>query len=689
MKKITLRLSGFFLICSSLSSNSVNITGQITDQNGFPVSFAVVEHTQSEKWSVSDENGFFHLWGDFKNNDILLISRIGYEPENFSLEGRTSVKILLNKHPISLKPILVEGKLTSPNVTSYTFVQQYGDKHSIHSHMDRIPGLQIRSYGSFAGNRSLSLNGGPGNHIKVLLDGVDLTSPQNGATDLSLIPLALIDQITTVPLPGVFFGSGAIDGILSISSWPEQTSVSLSSGSYGYRAVDFGLEKSFGSWDYHLGIGKNEDIGNYPVKIGNNMKNRENNFYSQTWGKLQIRGIVNKRISISTVTIMTDQKRGVAGSLDWLTPDTKKDDKLFLQSISLGYALTKGFMNLQLSHRESDEIYDSPNDNPDWSIYSKHNLLTDGVKYILSAQIIPSIYFQSLSEWKEESIKSTDAGIHKRNTISQAVRLVWSPIRNLSVTPAIRFDHAKDLYTQTTYDLKIALTGFKGSEFSTEIGTNYQHPSFNDLYWNGNPGLKPEFSDYSKVKWEHTFDEENFLSVTYIDRKSRDLIQWIPDETGWVWQPFNLAKTRRQIVTLFGKALLNELPFSLQGHFTLMNTRDEEDWKPLLYTPDRIGNVGLHFDGSAISWSLQVQYMGERRYTVTDYDENWNPVIKDQFTKEFTAVFVSLLYKPPLYDNRFDITLIIENLFDKDIQTILGYPEPGRTFKLSLGYTQP
>ena len=106
MKKITLRLSGFFLICSSLSSNSVNITGQITDQNGFPVSFAVVEHTQSEKWSVSDENGFFHLWGDFKNNDILLISRIGYEPENFSLEGRTSVKILLNKHVFCVYQLL-------------------------------------------------------------------------------------------------------------------------------------------------------------------------------------------------------------------------------------------------------------------------------------------------------------------------------------------------------------------------------------------------------------------------------------------------------------------------------------------------------------------------------------------------------------------------------------------------------
>ena len=96
-KKITLSLSEFFLICSFLSSNPVNITGQITDQNSFPISFAVVKHTQSEKWSISDENGFFHLWGDFMYSDKLFISRIGYEPVNFILEGRTSVKILLKK----------------------------------------------------------------------------------------------------------------------------------------------------------------------------------------------------------------------------------------------------------------------------------------------------------------------------------------------------------------------------------------------------------------------------------------------------------------------------------------------------------------------------------------------------------------------------------------------------------------
>jgi|TARA_Y100000031_G_C8242941_1_gene396594 vitamin B12 transporter len=682
MLRNTLQLSGIFLIFSFLSSNPVSVTGQITDHRGFPIPFAIVEHPHSGKWSVSDENGFFHLLGDLRNSDELFISRIGYEPENFSLGGRTVVQILLNKHPVSIDPVLVEGKLTSPNVTSYTFFQQYGDKHSTHSHMDRIPGLQIRSYGSLAGNRSLSLNGGPGNHTKVLLDGVDLTSPQNGATDLSLIPLALVDQITTLPLPGVFFGSGAIDGILSMSSWPDETSVSLSSGSYGYRAADFGLEKSFGSWAYHIGAGKTGDIGNYPVKIGDNMVNRENNYFSQDWGKLQIRGIINKRISISAVTIMTDQHRGVAGSLDDLTPKTNKYDKLFLQSISLGYALSEGYMKLQISHRKSNEIYDSP----EWFTYSKHHLLTDGAKFTLSTQSIPFIYFQSSSEWKKESINSTDAGIHKRNTISQAFRITWSPIQKLAVIPAIRLDDAKDLYSEVTYNLQIAVKGLKGSKFSTAIGTNYRHPNFNDLYFgsSGNTELRPEFSNFRKVKWEQIFDQNNFLSLTYIDRKSQDMIQWDDQEQ----KPLNLSKTRRQSITVFGKTLLKVLPFSLEGHFTLLNTRDEGDWKPLLYTPDRIGNVDFHFERRTIGWSLKVQYTGERRYTTTDYDENWNPVIiTDQLMNGFICVSASMLYRPAFYENRFDITFVIDNLFEENIQAIPGYPEPGRNFKLSLGYT--
>ena len=122
---------------------------------------------------------------------------------------------------------------------------------------------------------------------------------------------------------------------------------------------------------------------------------------------------------------------------------------------------------------------------------------------------------------------------------------------------------------------------------------------------------------------------------------------------------------------------MKALPFSLQGHFTLLNTLEEEDGKPLLYTPDEIGNIGLHFDRKEIGWNLQLQYTGERRNTVSDYLDG------------FVCVSANMFYRPPIYENRFDITLVVENLFRQNIQAFPGFPEPGRTFKLSLGYTQP
>ena len=57
--------------------------------------------------------------------------------------------------------------------------------------------------------------------------------------------------------------------------------------------------------------------------------------------------------------------------------------------------------------------------------------------------------------------------------------------------------------------------------------------------------------------------------------------------------------------------------------------------------------------------------------------------------RELNLDLLQDLNKFATYDLEPNITFVIDNLFDKDIQTMPGYPEPGRTFKLSLGYTQP
>ena len=55
----------------------------------------------------------------------------------------------------------------------------------------------MRTYGSDAGIAQISIDGGRTTDVKIIFDGIDLTSPQNGLTDLSQLPRHFFGFIST------------------------------------------------------------------------------------------------------------------------------------------------------------------------------------------------------------------------------------------------------------------------------------------------------------------------------------------------------------------------------------------------------------------------------------------------------------------------------------------------------------
>ena len=79
------------------------------------------------------------------------------------------------------------------------------DKYSNHTSLQRIPGSFIKSYGGMAGIVNLSMDGGQPVHTKIILDGIDLTNPQNGQTDLSNIPVEIMQQLYLSRSPNFYY----------------------------------------------------------------------------------------------------------------------------------------------------------------------------------------------------------------------------------------------------------------------------------------------------------------------------------------------------------------------------------------------------------------------------------------------------------------------------------------------------
>src|SRR5512137_2489518 len=86
--------------------------------------------------------------------------------------------------------------------------------------LQEVPGLQLLSSGSRAGQTNAYLRGGDPNYTLILLDGIplnDATDLQGGAVNLEELPAGLVERAEIVrgPLTS-FYGTSALSGVIQL-----------------------------------------------------------------------------------------------------------------------------------------------------------------------------------------------------------------------------------------------------------------------------------------------------------------------------------------------------------------------------------------------------------------------------------------------------------------------------------------
>ncbi len=168
------------------------ITGQVFSKNGDPLAYAIIANDTDQNWVIADENGQFNYHFSTSIDDTLNVSRYGYKSEEIVISDRSFYAVALPPNPIQQEGVTVSGE--KQNFRGQ-IINTYRGNISIDNPQNvfqQIPGITIRSYGGKAGIMNLSTNGSPAVNTKILLDDIDLTSAQNGETDLSQIPEILI-----------------------------------------------------------------------------------------------------------------------------------------------------------------------------------------------------------------------------------------------------------------------------------------------------------------------------------------------------------------------------------------------------------------------------------------------------------------------------------------------------------------
>jgi iron complex outermembrane receptor protein len=218
---------------------------------------------------------------------------------------------------------------------------------------------------------------------------------------------------------------------------------------------------------------------------------------------------------------------------------------------------------------------------------------------------------------------------------------------------------------------------------------NFRAPTLNDLYWvpGGNPDLKNEsgFSWEGGMRFKAQTKTVDFkLEATYFQSEINNWIIWLPQ--GNVWTPQNKRAVSSKGVEgkLETQLTFGAVKLRLHGAYTWVSSivkkgatdTDASTGKQLIYVPPHQakGHLSVHFGKLFLLYGHQ--YTGIR-YTTSDNESS---------LPAYQLSYVAAGYEFAMKKHSIGFSVTVDNLFDKDYQTIAWRPMPGRSFLINLNY---
>jgi iron complex outermembrane receptor protein len=517
-----------------------------------------------------------------------------------------------------------------------------------------------------------------------------------GQSDFSLIPSGMVDNIL-VSFGGASMdlGCGAIGGIINLENdpgWKEQTLLDIISGAGSFGRYS-GLVKVKTGSKYFQSVTKA-----FISSSGNNFlyldtaaipepawKKRENNKVLQK-SFMQELYFRKSRNIFSARFWYHSASRDLPGSTQYGYAGETQSDESFRSLID--YDISKGenecfitaaWMLTRLNY--ASELY---------AIDSRNKANTLVLKSGMTAPI---------GEYSRLKLVVSDElnGIVSNNYSEKVLHNNASVTLSAERKKGRRFG-AVILLRETLDDNSFLVPDFSaGFEFRVlrneehflklNLSRNSKIPSLNDRFWNpgGNPDLKNEYAYSYELGYRlfHNISPSLTLGseLNYYNNYIRDMIQWRPDGS-WMWSAENIGSVNSSGFesSCSAKYLLNDFSARIDAGYSYTRARDKSDGTPglndkqLIYIPENQANG-----------SFQLAYK--------NFNSGWTvchtgPVFTDaqniRYLKGYTINNLTGGFKFSIKKNSADLNLKIENIFDVSYETIAYYPQPGRSYFVTL-----
>jgi outer membrane cobalamin receptor len=546
----------------------------------------------------------------------------------------------------------------------------------------------VRQYG--AGMiASPSFRGTSAGHTAVFWNGLPINSPSLGQSDLSILPISAVDQVSLqFGNAGALFGNEAIGGSIHLESKPKfaeglRLGLLQQAGSFGllntHLTGGFSTENFSSKTRVYRDFSKND----FPYKDLGQIRTpevKEDHAQFKQVGLVQdLAWNLNTTNQLKTAFWWNKTNREVQPVMGSNTQDEQQDQS-FRVALDYFHFGKKSIWNLKTGLVQDKMLFNQSLNQTtqyfvsgDWdeTFSDKWNTKT-GIRYTLAHGEL-STYTEDDS--RIELYQSSKFVANEKLAFSINLRQLIYSGTFAPFTPNLGMDWS--FWENGKHSLQL----------KTSFGKGFKVPTLNDRFWNpgGNPDLKPEESLTSEIglNWIGTGKITWNQGLTYYRMSVDNWIIWLTQ--GSIWSPENIKKVDNQGIEYQGSLTgeLGEWNWEFISSYTYSKAittegTDENDQsvgKQLAYTPQHQANAKLRIEKSGFSSSIGTYYVGKRSVTAD------NP----RMMPSFQLFNLGLAYdRLELGKLHFPVSFQVNNVFNTDYQVLYLRAMPGRSFQFNL-----
>lgn len=550
--------------------------------------------------------------------------------------------------------------------------------------LQAVPGLNVVQSGGPGGQTSVFMRGTNSNHVKVFVDGIDVSDPSSPVDAFDFGQFLTRDiakiEILRGPQSGLY-GSDAIGGVINIitksGDGPAQFTGGLEGGSFDTFNQTGAVSGSEGDFHYAANIA-HVFSGATPVTPLDLLapgEKRHDDSYNNVTGSTKLGYDLADNFDLGLVARYTNSRLDFTGD-NFVTgyPDATQSEYDTIQYYGRGTAhlvLCNGFFEetLGLAYSSISTTNASPDSSTSYYSGDRVKLDWQGNLRFSEAEILVLG-----AEYEHEEIRLPVSAAIDINSGYAELQSILA--ENLFNTINLRFDD-NDLFGDkaTFREAPAYVIEATGTKLKASVGTGFKAPTLSEMFENfpsfgffGNPNLKPESSiGYDAGFEQPLFDNQARFGATYFRNDITDLIDVNATFTTYV----NVGKAETDGV----EAFVAYQPFKsldLRADYTYTEANDEISGQELLRRPrHKVSVDALWHATDALSFDADILYVGPW------IDTNREGTIPRVLMPGYSTTDIAVNYD---INEMFTVYGRISNLFDANYQDPDGFLRPTRGF---------